>query len=192
VEPLPALPIALPGGTRCNVQPRNNLLSLAQLTMNRVLDRQEQEQVRTARAHFFSTQKRKDEPPESTPTSTSETSLPSNKRFKMAHHQTTPAEKSKSQPIVRFYDPDLKARDAFGRTQEQILLWTDSKLESSHNYIQVLFPLPEGSPFNSEVGFTFKRHPVNSERDFEIGEASVFDGDLSGFFWSAPFFWTFH
>jgi hypothetical protein len=153
--------------------------------MDRALDRQEQEHVRTARAHFFNTHKRSNEPPDSTPTSTtqpkaaSETSLPSNKRFKMAHQQTALAEKanaySKNQPIVRFYDPDVKARDAFARTQEQILSWTDSKLESSHNYIQVLFPLPEGSPFNSEVRFEFEYQPLTFESDFQIGEASISD-----------------
>ncbi|KAH6644619.1 opioid growth factor receptor conserved region-domain-containing protein [Boeremia exigua] len=61
----------------------------------------------------------------------------------MAHsHQST------GSAIVRFYDPDVRAKDTRGRTQEQILAWDDSHLEHSHNYIQVLFPLPEGSPFN--------------------------------------------
>ncbi|KAF1922476.1 uncharacterized protein M421DRAFT_426873 [Didymella exigua CBS 183.55] len=55
---------------------------------------------------------------------------------------------SKQSPIVRFYDPDAKAKDALGRTQDQILAWPNSQLENSHNYIQMLFPLPEGSPFN--------------------------------------------
>lgn len=50
--------------------------------------------------------------------------------------------------IVRFYDSDIKAKDALGRTQEQILAWPNSQLENSHNYIQMLFPLPEGSPYN--------------------------------------------
>lgn len=54
----------------------------------------------------------------------------------------------KQSSIVRFYDPDVKAKDALGRTQEQILAWPNSQLENSHNYIQMLFPLPEGSPFN--------------------------------------------
>jgi len=58
---------------------------------------------------------------------------------------------SKSQIIIRFYDPKIGARDALGRTQDEILQWSDVKLESSHNYIQMLFPLPEGSPFNSEA-----------------------------------------
>lgn len=54
----------------------------------------------------------------------------------------------KQSSIVRFYDPNVKAKDTLGRTQEQILAWSDSQLEYSHNYIQMLFPLPEGSPFN--------------------------------------------
>jgi hypothetical protein len=58
---------------------------------------------------------------------------------------------AKSQLILRFYDPDVPAKDALGRQLDEILAWPDSKLESSHNYIQMLFPLPEGSPYNSEV-----------------------------------------
>ncbi|CAE7030303.1 hypothetical protein CFE70_004113 [Pyrenophora teres f. teres 0-1] len=58
---------------------------------------------------------------------------------------------SKSQLIVRFYDPNIGARDSLGRTQTEILQWSDAKLESSHNYIQMLFPLPEGSPYNNEA-----------------------------------------
>ncbi|KAI4643699.1 hypothetical protein J4E93_006711 [Alternaria ventricosa] len=58
---------------------------------------------------------------------------------------------SKSQLIVRFYDPDVRAKDALGRQLDEILAWPDSRLEASHNYIQMLFPLPEGSPYNSEA-----------------------------------------
>ncbi|TID18440.1 opioid growth factor receptor region [Venturia nashicola] len=50
--------------------------------------------------------------------------------------------------IVKFYDPIEKAPDGFGRTLSSMLQWPDSQLESAHNYIQVWFPLPEGSPFN--------------------------------------------
>ncbi|KAF2247136.1 hypothetical protein BU26DRAFT_459274 [Trematosphaeria pertusa] len=55
---------------------------------------------------------------------------------------------NKSPLILRFYDPDIKARDAHGRTLDEILDWRDAQLERSHDYIQILFPLPEGSPFN--------------------------------------------
>lgn len=50
--------------------------------------------------------------------------------------------------IIEFYDPVVLGRDARGRTQNSILAWDNGKLESCHDYIQVLFPLPEGSPFN--------------------------------------------
>ena len=50
--------------------------------------------------------------------------------------------------LVNFYDPSVKGKDANNRTLAQMLAWTDDKLESRHDYIQILFPLPEGSPFN--------------------------------------------
>lgn len=55
---------------------------------------------------------------------------------------------STSFPIVRFYDPYLRAPDGRGRTLETILSWPDSTLEFSHDYIQTLFPLPERSPID--------------------------------------------
>lgn len=58
---------------------------------------------------------------------------------------------SPSQLIVRFYDPNIQDKDSYGRTQEDILSWTDTQLERSHNYIQMLFPLPEGSMFNYDA-----------------------------------------
>ena len=50
--------------------------------------------------------------------------------------------------IVRFYDPNIQAKDRRGRTRSSILAWSDDELEYHHDYIQLLFPLPEGSPFN--------------------------------------------
>ena len=50
--------------------------------------------------------------------------------------------------IVRFYDPHIQAKDRRGRTISSILAWSDDELEYHHDYIQLLFPLPEGSPFN--------------------------------------------
>lgn len=50
--------------------------------------------------------------------------------------------------LVLFYDPVLNAPDEEGRTLSSILAWPDSKLESSHDYIQQIFPLPEQSTFN--------------------------------------------
>ena len=51
-------------------------------------------------------------------------------------------------PLVRFYDPAISAPDFNGRTLTSILAWDDRRLEDCHNYIQVLFPLPEGTDFN--------------------------------------------
>lgn len=53
--------------------------------------------------------------------------------------------------IVRFYDPESypqDAKDHHGRSLNDILAWPNTNLERSHNYIQILFPLPEGSMFN--------------------------------------------
>jgi hypothetical protein len=68
------------------------------------------------------------------------------KRMKLSN--AAPREESTGSAIVRFYDPAIQAKDALGRTHEQILSWSNDRLEHSHNYIQMLFPLPEGSPFN--------------------------------------------
>lgn len=50
--------------------------------------------------------------------------------------------------IVQFYDPNNQAKDRRGRTRSSIIAWSDDELEYHHDYIQLLFPLPEGSPFN--------------------------------------------
>ncbi|KAI1742374.1 opioid growth factor receptor conserved domain-containing protein [Xylaria scruposa] len=50
--------------------------------------------------------------------------------------------------LVDFYDPTTKGADSHGRTLDQILGWSDDKLESQHNYIQTVFPLPEESVFS--------------------------------------------
>ena len=74
-----------------------------------------------------------------------------------SHHYHHPQPPSKMAPssipqddslLVRFYDPYTLAPDSKGRTLTNILAWSDTKLEASHDYIQVLFPLPEGSMFN--------------------------------------------
>lgn len=54
-------------------------------------------------------------------------------------------------PIVTFYDPATKAPDYKGRTFEAILSWTDHQLEREHDYIQILFPVPEPSPHNQNA-----------------------------------------
>ena len=58
------------------------------------------------------------------------------------------AEGEKPKPfIVRFYG-DEAAKDDEGRSLEDILKFKDNELEYHHDYIQVLFPLPEPSPIN--------------------------------------------
>ena len=52
-------------------------------------------------------------------------------------------------PLIGFYDPAVRAKDPKGRTLAAIRAWDDDKLEGAHDYIQILFPLPESSPFNS-------------------------------------------
>lgn len=47
--------------------------------------------------------------------------------------------------LVDFYN--LQGTDSQGRRLEQILNWSDQWLEMCHDYIQTLFPLPEGSMF---------------------------------------------
>ncbi|KAJ4288568.1 hypothetical protein N0V90_011805 [Kalmusia sp. IMI 367209] len=52
--------------------------------------------------------------------------------------------------IIDFYGR-VDGKDAHGRTLEQILNWNDTKLERCHDYIQILFPLPEGSMFSYDA-----------------------------------------
>jgi hypothetical protein len=48
--------------------------------------------------------------------------------------------------LIAFYDGTGK--DIKGRSLAEILQWPASRLESCHDYIQTLFPLPEKSAFN--------------------------------------------
>lgn len=50
--------------------------------------------------------------------------------------------------LLRFYTKVIGGLDHRGRSLENILGWQSSQLESCHNYIQTMFPLPEGSLFN--------------------------------------------
>ncbi|KAI0867140.1 hypothetical protein F4860DRAFT_456511 [Xylaria cubensis] len=61
--------------------------------------------------------------------------------------QYHPSERSMRR-LVDFFDPTTKGSDSHGRTLDQILEWSDDKLESQHNYIQTVFPLPEESVFS--------------------------------------------
>jgi hypothetical protein len=51
--------------------------------------------------------------------------------------------------IVDFYRGTRP--DYLGRSLDEILGWDDDRLEYVHNYIQVLFPLREGSFFNASA-----------------------------------------
>jgi hypothetical protein len=53
---------------------------------------------------------------------------------------------TQAQGIVAFYGDE--AADNQGRTLNEILQWPASELEYCHDYIQILFPLPERSAFN--------------------------------------------
>ncbi|KAI9046642.1 hypothetical protein LZ554_009384 [Drepanopeziza brunnea f. sp. 'monogermtubi'] len=48
--------------------------------------------------------------------------------------------------LIAFYE--AKGTDLLGRTLSSILQWNEERLESCHNYIQFLFPLPEMSNVN--------------------------------------------
>ncbi|KAI2631212.1 opioid growth factor receptor conserved region-domain-containing protein [Xylaria nigripes] len=67
---------------------------------------------------------------------------------KMSSAPVSLPSQSALRPLVEFYDPLIKGRDARGRTLDEILGWGDETLERQHDYIQMLFPLPEGSVFN--------------------------------------------
>ncbi|RMZ73111.1 opioid growth factor receptor region [Pyrenophora seminiperda CCB06] len=140
----------------------------------------EKKKVRSARASFFSKflSKAKQQLPasssqsESTTSSSASITQPTvdqathqesddtqsittrpNKRIKMSSSITPAVPKIIFQPeiIIRFYDPNRRGNDVLGRKLEEILSWSDDKLEHCHNYIQMLFPLPEGSPYNAEA-----------------------------------------
>lgn len=54
-------------------------------------------------------------------------------------------------PIVRLYEDPVNHKDYKGRCLLEIYNWPDSKLESAHDYIQLLFPLAAPSPFNADA-----------------------------------------
>ncbi|KAL8725657.1 MAG: hypothetical protein Q9166_007234 [cf. Caloplaca sp. 2 TL-2023] len=66
---------------------------------------------------------------------------------------------------IRFYSPTSPTPDSRDRTLTSILAWPDSTLESSHDYIQNLFPLPERSPINPSA-------PVIDEKTFTTFRSS--------------------
>lgn len=69
-------------------------------------------------------------------------------------------------PIVLFYDPEVCAPDSLGRKLNTILRWPDVKLETCHDYIQYLFPIPERSTYHisapiidEETYLAFRQRP---------------------------------
>lgn len=83
--------------------------------------------------------------------------------------------------LVRFFDPDEHARDGRGRRLLDILSWDDYKLEMSHDYIQMLFPLPEGSIFNPFAPVVTKevRDAFLQRKDLRDSQLRAFDKILS-------------
>lgn len=71
--------------------------------------------------------------------------------------------------VVRFYGAD-RARDAEGRTLDEILKFDDRSLEYHHDFIQVLFPLPERSPVNPAAPLITKSVQQAFEQDDKLRE----------------------
>lgn len=94
---------------------------------------------------------------------------------------------SKPQPtadsglLIRFYDPSQCAPDARGRPLRDILAWEDPYLEGCHNYIQMLFPLPEGSPFNLDAPVVDREvfEAFRSREELRAGLRSSFERMLA-------------
>lgn len=98
----------------------------------------------------------------------SDTCLPSLRRFSMPSNST-------AKRLIDFFDPSTNAVDPRGRSLNDIVGWPDSELEYSHDYIQNLFPLPEGSAFNYAIWLvtedaynTFRERP---ELQASLGKA---------------------
>ena len=75
--------------------------------------------------------------------------------------------------LITFYEGT--GHDYRGRTLSSILQWNAKQLENSHDYIQVLFPLPERSAMNDnapiinrEVFEAFRSRPKLKE---SLGDA---------------------
>ena len=68
-----------------------------------------------------------------------------------SHPHTMSSAPSPTPLLVRFYDPTNPAPDPKGRTVSSILALPDTELEYRHDYIQLLFPLPEASAFHASA-----------------------------------------
>ncbi|MCJ1323895.1 hypothetical protein MMC10_000556 [Thelotrema lepadinum] len=71
---------------------------------------------------------------------------------------------------VIFYR-DIPGACPYGRTLSHILAWDDNDLESSHDYIQYLFPLPERSPVNPSAPLITKDVFLAFRADSPEGQA---------------------
>ncbi|CAK4030315.1 opioid growth factor receptor region [Lecanosticta acicola] len=102
-------------------------------------------------------------------------------------------ERSEQPFIVRFYSkPDKNhpsTEDPEGRTLKDMLNYSNDELESHHDYIQYLFPLPEKSMVNPEAVLidletyhAFQEDPTLRARLFEAFKrmASFYGFDLTG------------
>ncbi|MCJ1393465.1 hypothetical protein MMC18_006340 [Xylographa bjoerkii] len=89
-----------------------------------------------------------------TPTPAQRPGLNSRVQVSESTQQSQPANQQDSSTfgapfsLVSFYDPKIAARDRKNRTLDEILGWDDDRLEREHDYMQLLFPLPEPSTHN--------------------------------------------
>jgi hypothetical protein len=70
------------------------------------------------------------------------------KNLTTLHQQSAKMSTSDQHLLIRFFDPAIAAPGPRNRSLATILAWPDSQLESSHDYIQTVFPLPEESMFS--------------------------------------------
>ncbi|KAK6343200.1 hypothetical protein TWF730_010800 [Orbilia blumenaviensis] len=72
-------------------------------------------------------------------------------------------------PVLRFYEGD----NIQGRTLEEILEWSDTKLEYTHDFIQILFPIPERSNFMLHPAATLDEQTMEAFRNSPELQASM-------------------
>lgn len=107
-------------------------------------------------------------------------------RFKQTSIQTfttnqTRTMSTNNEPfLIRFFDPTTASPDSRGRTLTTILSWSDADLERSHDYIQTVFPLPEGSMFQDAQLITPNiRKAFLSQPELRAGLHTAFERMLS-------------
>ena len=103
--------------------------------------------------------------------------------------------------IIEFYDSPSGTRDSKGRTLHDILEYDDDQLEYYHDYIQVVFPLPEPSMVNGSASLIDRQtfEAFRSEPQLRVNLRLIFDRMLTfyGLEWSrnskiepSPTFWA--